>query len=111
MKKRQSPFEIIAVRSRQIFAKNKIDPVVKLLAASFYHLGLSYRSVSLAMELLYTLSLESVRLWYRKTGATLPVPDRICRSIIEVDETKLSISGRFAFIWYTIDVKRYGYLL
>jgi transposase len=47
--KRQAPFEIMAARTREIFRKNRIDPEVKLLAALLYHLGLSYRSVSLSM--------------------------------------------------------------
>ena len=97
----------MAARARDVFTKNRIDPEVKLLAALLYHLGLSYRSVSLAMKLLQVFSHESVRLWYRKIGSILPQPEKIHRSIIAVDETKLSVSGNFLFIWQAIDVERY----
>jgi len=54
---------------------------------------------------------ESVRLWYRKIGTILPEPEKIHRSIVAVDETKLRVSGRrFLFIWSAIDVKRYEVL-
>ena len=111
MKARQAPFEIMAARISEIFKKNRVSPDVKLLAALLYHLGLSYRSVSLAMGLFWMFSHESCRLWYRKIGFILPQPNKIRRSIIEVDETKLRISGgRFPFIWSAIDVKRYEVL-
>lgn len=97
----------MAARASKIFKKNRIDPEVKLLAALLYHLGLSYRSVSLAMELLSSFSHESVRLWYRKIGSILPQPEKIRRSIIAVDETKLRVSGQFLFIWQAIDIERY----
>jgi putative transposase len=84
---RQAPFEIMAARISEIFKKNRISPDVKLLAALLYHLGLSYRRVSLAMGLLFIFSHESVRLWYRKIGSILPVPEKICRRVIAVDET------------------------
>jgi len=100
----------MAARAGIIFTKNRISPEVKLLAALLYHLGLSYRSVSLAMELLSTFSYESVRLWYRKIGTILPQPSKIHRSVIAVDETKLSVSGHFLFIWQAIDIERYEVL-
>src|SRR5579875_1330129 len=105
--RKYSPFEIMAARAREIFTKNRIDPEVKLLAALLYHLGLSYRKVSLAMGLFYVFSYESCRLWYRKIGLILPQAEKICRHAIAVDETKLSVSGgRFLFIWSAIDVKK-----
>ncbi len=100
----------MAARVREIFTKNRIDPEVKLLAALLYHLGLSYRRVSLAMGLFYVFSYESCRLWYRKIGTILPQPEKICRRMIAVDETKLRVSGRFLFIWSAIDVERYEVL-
>ncbi len=100
----------MSARISEIFKKNRIDPDVKLLAALLYHLGLSYRRVSLAMGLFWMFSHESCRLWYRKIGSILPAPEKICRRVIAVDETKLSVSGRFLFIWSAIDVKRYEVL-
>lgn len=88
----------MAARVQEIFQKNRIDPEVKLLAALLYHLGLSYRRVSLAMGLFWIFSRESCRRWYRKIGSILPKPSKIRRSIIVVDETKLSVSGQFLFI-------------
>jgi putative transposase len=108
--RKYSPFEIMAARARDVFTKNRIDPEVKLLAALLYHLGLSYRRVSLAMGLFFVFSHESCRLWYRKIGSILPQPEKIHRSIIAVDETKLRVSGRFLFIWSAIDVERYEVL-
>jgi transposase-like protein len=106
---RISPFEIMAARINEIFPrKNRISPDDKLLAALLYHLGLSYRRVSTAME--DAFSHESVRLWYRKIGKNLPHPDRIQRHLIAVDETKLKIAGRQVFIWSAIDVQRYEVL-
>ncbi len=72
-----------------------------------YQLGLSYRRVSLAMNLLSQFSHESVRLWYRKIGSVLPRPNNIRRSVIAVDETKLRVSGQFLFVWQAIDIERY----
>ena len=100
----------MAARIGEIFKKNRISPDVKLLAALLYHLGLSYRRVSLAMGLFFVFSHESVRLWYRKLGTILPQPEKIHRRVIAVDETKLSVSGRFLFIWSAIDIERYEVL-
>jgi putative transposase len=106
---KKSPFEIMAARIKEIFPKkNRISPDDKLLAALLYHLGLSYRRVSTAMNDAFTH--ESVRLWYRKIGNNLPTPDRIQRYVMAVDETKLKIAGRFVFVWSAIDVKRYEVL-
>jgi putative transposase len=99
----------MAARVRSIFPKkNRISPDDKLLAALLYHLGLSYRRVSTAME--DAFSHESVRLWYRKIGSNLPHPDRIERHIVAVDETKLKIEGKQVFVWSAIDVERYEVL-
>ena len=99
----------MAARIRDIFPKkNRISPDDKFLAALLYHLGLSYRRVSTAME--NAFSHESVRLWYRKIGNNLPRPDRIQRHLIAVDKTKLKIAGKPVFVWSAIDVERYEVL-
>ncbi len=106
--KRYSPFEIMVARTKQAFPKNRIDPDEKILATLLYHLGLSYRRVSYAYE--KEFSYESVRKWYRKVGAALPIPQRIRRHVIAVDETKLKIQGEQIFVWSAIDVERYEVL-
>ena len=98
----------MVARARQAFPKNRIDPDEKILATMLYHLGLSYRRVSVAYE--KEFSYESVRKWYRKVGAVLPIPQKIRRHIIAVDETKLKIAGKQVFIWSAIDVERYEVL-
>ena len=60
---------------------------------------------------LSTFSYESVRLWYRKIGPILPQPERIPRSIIAVDETKLKLQGQFVFVWSAVDIGRYEVLV
>jgi putative transposase len=82
--------------------------MTSFLAALLYHLGLSYRRVSTAME--DAFSHEVVRLWYRKIGQNLPRPNRIERYIIAVDETKLKIEGKQVFVWSAIDVERFEVL-
>ena len=51
-----------------------------------------------------------MRKWYRKVGAVLPIPQKIRRHVIAVDETKLKITGKHVFVWSAIDVKRYEVL-
>jgi putative transposase len=106
--KRLSPFEIMVARASQAFRKNRIDPDEKILATLLYHLGLSYRRVSDAYG--KEFSYESVRKWYRKVGAALPIPQRIRRHLVAVDETKLKIRGEHVFVWSAIDVQRYEVL-
>lgn len=98
----------MVARARRAFPKNRIDPDEKILAALLYHLGLSYRRVSDAYD--EEFSYESVRKWYRKVGAVLPIPQKIRRHVIAVDETKLKIQGKQVFVWSAIDVKRYEVL-
>lgn len=94
----------MVARVKQLFTKNRVDPDDKVLATLLYHLRLSYRRVSTAME--DAFSYESVRTWYRKVGSNLPAPKRIHRQLIGVDETKLKISGLLIFVWSCVDVKR-----
>jgi len=42
---------------------------------------------------------EAVRLWFRKLKDEFPKPERRCRKIIAVDETKLKLSGKQIFVW------------
>lgn len=88
-----------------VFRWNRKPLKVKTLSTLLYYSGLSYRVVARVLRGLARFSHESVRLWFRRLRKAFPRPERKCRSLVAVDETKLKLCGEHLYVWAAIDIK------
>jgi len=98
-----------AVRSRNIFQRNKLPLERKVLACLLYMAGLSYRAMTFRTGLIEA-SHVAVHYWFHKLkGLICDEPPKV-RRCVAVDESKLKEDGYQLFIWSAIDVDTKEYL-
>ena len=90
---------------RGIFQRNKKDVETKIIAASIYYAGLSYRKVSEMLSFLEEFSHEAVRDWYLRLQCLFS-GEKKERRAIAIDETKTKLEDEQTYVWAAIDVDK-----
>ena len=91
-------------KSIGLFKRDKKSLEIKIIAGLLYFLGLSLRKTSQFLSIFEEISHESVRIYYHKLKVLLNEPVKKERWLIAVDETKIKVNGKYAYVWSAIDV-------
>ena len=93
-----------AVQAKGMFQRNKIPLETKILACLLYMAGLSYRAMTMQTGIIQACY-RSVHYWVQKFKEIGLGAKKKARRLIAIDETKLKVNGRQAFVWAAIDVE------
>lgn len=85
-------------RQQEIFSREDTPTQRRVLAASLYHAGLSYRKI----EPFVGRSHEAVRQWFHRLKHLFE-PDCRERDEVAVDETKVEVDGEEVYVWAAVD--------
>ena len=74
---------------------------IRSLGIALLYYGLSCRKAADVLRFLGAgnASHEAVREWYHRAKELLSAPQKQCRPMIAIDETKINVEGRWHFLW------------
>jgi transposase-like protein len=93
------------IETHNVFVRERKPNWLRSLGIALLYFGMSCRKTAEVLSFFDEASYEAARQWYHRAHELLSAPQKRCRSVIAIDETKIKVKRTWYFLWAAVDTE------